>query len=299
MTLPKTPEGWAIHLTKILVTFQAAHGLDRFPVDVVSIAREYSKQVFPDEPITLVKGTRLSSKFDGMLTPNPAQPGEWGIIYNESIRSRGRINFTLAHELGHYLLHREMSAVQTMCSNNDMRNWKSEKGQIEAQANTFASFLLMPLDDFRAQLKLGEITLEFMQTLRKRYDVSLTAVILKWLQITEKRAMIVIAKDGFIDWAWSSDNLLKSGIFYRARQEVTVLPTASLAAKNDLLIDNLTGVQHPAGVWHRREEVREMTIFSERLGQSLSLLIFENRGPIAGTGTVGEWDCFDQFQSNH
>jgi Zn-dependent peptidase ImmA (M78 family) len=49
--------------------------------------------------------------------------------------SKGRINFTLGHELGHYLLHRHLSPEGFRCSSRDMLDWKSEHGQIEAQAN--------------------------------------------------------------------------------------------------------------------------------------------------------------------
>ena len=50
-----------------------------------------------------MKGIALSKGVEGMLMPHPSGSGEWGIVYNETIRSPGRRNFTLAHELGHYL----------------------------------------------------------------------------------------------------------------------------------------------------------------------------------------------------
>ena len=98
------------------------------------------------------------------------------------------------------------------------------RNKIEGEANTFASYLLMPLDDFRAQIKGRAIDIDVMTDLADRYAVSLTAAILKWMTITDKRAMIVVGKEGFIDWAWSSEPLLKSGIFYAARQTVIELP---------------------------------------------------------------------------
>ena len=109
MKLPSSPKGWAIHLSKLVKLFHEAHGLDRFPIKVAPLAMEYSRQVFPDASITLVEGIALSSQFDGMLMPSPRGEGEWGIVYNNAIQSPGRINFTLAHELGHYLLHRHVS----------------------------------------------------------------------------------------------------------------------------------------------------------------------------------------------
>lgn len=279
MSLPTTPEGWAIHLSKLVKIVHDAHGLDRFPIKVASIATDYSRQVFPDAPITMVEGLAMSRNFEGMLMPHPAGNGEWGIVYNDSIASKGRINFTLAHELGHYLLHRKISPKGMQCSGRTMLNWKAERGQVEVQANIFASFLLMPLDDFREQIRGVQIGMDLMRHLADRYEVSITAAILKWLGLTNKRAMIVIGKDGFIDWARSSDPLIKSGIFYRARQQVTPLPEQSLAARQELLFDNEGGIRHAAGIWLGSEEVHEMTIFSPQNEMSISLLVYPNDMP--------------------
>lgn len=300
MKLPTTPEGWAIHLSKLVTLFHTAHGLDQFPIKVAPLATEFSRQVFPDAPITMVEGRDMSSHFEGMLMPHPAGNGEWGIIYNSAITSKGRINFTLAHELGHYLLHRQLSPTGLQCSNRSMLDWRSAHGQIEAQANTFASFLLMPLDDFRAQIRSQDITMDLMRHLSDRYEVSITAAILKWLGITDKRAMIVIGKDGFIDWARSSDPLFKSGVFYRARQEVVPLPEQSLAAHSEVLADGVGDTVHPPGVWPGDEGVQEMTIFAHRNEMTISLLLYPNDAPARrwGDDELDEpeaWDTYDQF----
>jgi hypothetical protein len=135
--------------------------------------------------------------------------------------------------------------------------------------------------------------------LADRYAVSLTAAILKWMTITHKRAMIVIGKDGFIDWAWSSEPLLKSGVFYRARQEVTELPPASLAAQEVDWDTGRHGHHHPAGVWLGSEPVREMTVFSPGNEMSISLLLYPDRGPsrweMAELEEEPELDTFDKF----
>jgi hypothetical protein len=299
MKLPTTPQGWANHLSLLVKAFHNAHGLDRFPIKVAAIAKEYSRNVFPDAPITKVEGLDLSAKFEGMLMPHPDKNGEWGIVYNKSITSKGRINFTLAHELCHYLLHRQISPAGIRCSPRDMLDWKSELGQIEAQANTFASFLLMPLDDFREQVRGKSITMDLMEHLSDRYEVSITAAILKWLEITDKRAMIVVGKDGFIDWAWSSDRLFKSRIFYAARQQTIELPAQSLAA---LRIDEekaKAGVVHKKGIWRGDEDVHEMTVFAPRYEMTISLLVYPNGPPLRQSNYDAkepeELDTYDQF----
>src|SRR3984893_11028682 len=105
-----------------------------------------------------------------------------------------------------------------------MLEWKSEHGQIEAQANTFASFLLMPLDDFREQIRSQEITMALMRHLSDRYEISLPSALRQWRGITDRRAIVVVSKHNFIDWAWGSNRLFKSSIHYRARQEIVPLP---------------------------------------------------------------------------
>jgi len=300
LSLPTTPQGWAIRLTKILSLYQAAHGLPRFPIDVAALALDVSRQVFPDAPITMVGGLDLSKGVEGMLMPRRDGSGEWGIIYNDTIRSPGRQNFTLAHELGHYLLHRQTYPNGLECTNRDMADWDDVRNGIEAEANTFASYLLMPLDDFREQIKGRVIDIDLMTDLADRYAVSLTAAILKWMTITDKRGMIVVGKEGFIDWAWSSEPLLKSGVFYRARQTVTELPAASLAAQDVDWDTGRHGHLHPAGVWLGSEPVQEMTVFSPSNDQmTISLLIYPDRAPsrweMAELEEEQTVDTFDKF----
>ncbi|HBS50501.1 MAG TPA: hypothetical protein DEA05_10675 [Rhodobacteraceae bacterium] len=247
----------------------------------------------------MVGGLALSKGVEGMLMPHPSGSGEWGIIYNETIRSSGRRNFTLAHELGHYLLHRNANPRGLECTSRNMADWDEARNKIEGEANTFASYLLMPFDDFREQIKGRIVDIDVMTELAERYAVSLTAAILKWMTITDKRAMIVVGKEGFIDWAWSSEPLLKSGIFYRARQIVTELPAASLAAREVDWDTGRHGVEHPAGVWLGNEPVREMTVFSPGNEMSISLLLYPDQAPsrweMAELEEEDAVDTFDKF----
>jgi hypothetical protein len=49
-----------------------------------------------------------------------------GIIYNHAITSKGRINFTLAHEFGHYLIHRALYPNGFQCGQQQIVRWDSE-----------------------------------------------------------------------------------------------------------------------------------------------------------------------------
>ena len=69
-------------------------------------------------------------------------------IYNQSTQNTDRINFTIAHEFGHYLLHREFFNGAKQCTRRDMSNWCSNDGSIELEANDFAANFLMLAEDF-------------------------------------------------------------------------------------------------------------------------------------------------------
>lgn len=99
----------------ISAVLKAVLGPNRFPISVADVALELSSKWFPNNPLTLVEGAALPG-FDGALLPAP--PGErgWGIFYNSAVTSKGRINFTLAHEFGHYLLHRLAFPAGMQCS---------------------------------------------------------------------------------------------------------------------------------------------------------------------------------------
>ena len=251
-------------------------GPEHFPISIPVLAREYSSQRYPDDPISAVVGDNLPG-FDGALIKAPKGKKGWGIFYNDAIKSEGRINFTLAHEFGHYLIHRRLYPKGFRCGEQDVVRWDSEYGQIEHQANVFAANILMPLDDYRRQIKAdARVDFDMIAQCADRYCVSLVAAVLRWLSYTTRRAVLVVSRDGYILWARSSGEALKTDAFFRTTRGPIEIPALSLAARQDGLVDGRTGVLLPPGVWFP-EEVREMTIFSEQYDFAVSLLMLENR----------------------
>lgn len=267
MTQKVSPKRLANSLTTLLNT---AFGRERFPVDVKQLARDYSHQRYPGDPITLIQGANLP-EFDGALFKAPFNKKGWGIVYNDGIRSPGRINFTLAHEFGHYLLHRDDHPEGIECGQQDMVRWDGEYREIEQQANEFAATLLMPFDDFRIQIGPRiQPSLENISFCADRYRVSLVAATLRWLQYTESRSLLIVSRDGFILWARSSESALKSGAFIRtANRPPVAVPKASLTQQRPS--DNGSIVHHEGGIW-LPEPCRELAIVSEQFDFGLSLL---------------------------
>jgi IrrE N-terminal-like domain len=272
MTEPVYPQRWANDLTILL---NAVLGQDRFPVNVPEVAQEFSRKRFPDDPITVVRGSVLPG-FDGALARAPAGKTGWGIFYNTAIASSGRINFTLAHEFGHYLMHRQAYPNGIRCGDQDVVRWDSEYGQIEHQANVFSATLLMPLDDFRRQVpERIKADLDTMSGCAERYRVSLIAALLRWLEYTECRAVLVVSRDGYILWSRSSHRALKTRAFFRTSSGPIEIPAGSLAGRQDRLVDGRIGVEVPPGVWFP-EQVREMTVFADQYDFALTLLLLDD-----------------------
>jgi hypothetical protein len=239
VTAPFGPERWAIEITKVL---NLVLGPEHFPIDVIRVAREYTAQRFPNDPITMAQGSKLPG-FDGALFPAPAGRIGWGIVYNNALASPGRINFTLAHEFGHYLLHRIDYPDGIRCGEEDVTRWDSAYREIDDQANRFAASLLMPLDDFRRQINpRTRVDLDLISSCADRYRVSLIAATLRWLSYTTRRAVLVVSREGFILWSRASEMALKTRAFFRTSGTPIEIPAASLAAKQDQLVDNRAGV---------------------------------------------------------
>ncbi len=127
------------------------------PVDVLAAARALGLAVYQ---------TNLSEKnISGALVRNDmlegynllpetrqslfANPTGWTILVNDKEGGQ-RQRFTVAHEIGHYVLHRHLSEVADG-KLEDNQWYRSElSNQYEIEANRFAAELLMPQEHLEA-----------------------------------------------------------------------------------------------------------------------------------------------------
>ena len=280
-TLPTRPLPWASRLNDVLDTFHRIHGGDRFPVNVENLILEVPQTFQTGEPIC-IQGEAMDDEFEGALfNLNAGQPGKgnWAIIYNQAISSSGRIRFTLAHELGHYLIHRHLHG-EFNCSEADTLHWDSPERQMENQANEFAAHLLMPRPDYEAQIKSAAIDIDVLGGCAERYGVSLTAVILKWLEFTPQRAVLVMSNNGVVQWARGSQSGKWLSIGLNKKQpdcQRKRLPkNCSTMLQTDSNVDR-QGTKMDARIWFPGEPdgmaLREMRIVSDQYRQTMTLLI--------------------------
>jgi Zn-dependent peptidase ImmA (M78 family) len=149
-------------------------GLERGPVPVDKIATSLGIEITLDEVDDGLSGFLLRDKKVGRT-----------VIGANKSHHKNRQRFTIAHELGHYLLHEgELVHLDEELGSFavDFRDHVSSKGEDvnEKEANYFAAELLMPAKFLKQDLEgkhfdlLGDSAA--LEGMAKRYKVSLQAL---------------------------------------------------------------------------------------------------------------------------
>ena len=287
----------AIRITKMLDIVFGEDRFDRHPVDVALLAREYSAQIAPNSPIHDVEERNIPGCM-GALIYSESHPRQWGIVYHKG-QTPGRRAFTIGHEFGHYVLHRGLIETGNRYDGGVYCDEESvvrrNGGGIEKEADAFAATLLMPFHDFRRQLPANDRPdFNKLSQLAARYGVSLIAVILRWLEYTETRAIMIVSNEGFAHWARSSEAAFKSGRFIRTKQVAYPLPPQAKAVRREFSEEAKIGILQPEGAWGFPERAVEMCIRSDRYDLEITLLHFDNVGPVF-QADAHEMDVYDRF----
>lgn len=141
--------------------------LDEYPVKLGEIAKRLGVRVLLS---TLPRGT------SGQICK---EDGEFVIRINRH-EAKHRQRFTLAHELAHFLLHRDRIEASGGWSENVLLR-SGQPDQIEFEANRLASDLVIPsakLAEATAAYR-GAITAEVIDDLARRFKVSNAAMEIK------------------------------------------------------------------------------------------------------------------------
>jgi hypothetical protein len=280
---------WATELTQLL---RAVLGDERFPVDVEKLAMEVSASRFPKDPLKAIKGGNLPG-FEGALYPLGDPRDGWAIIYNNANVSPGRIRFTTGHEFGHYLAHRHLLPDGIECDDKVVIQ-RAGIG-IEKEADEFAAYLLMPFDDFRKRVSSTDKPgIDELSACAERYGVSLVAAIMRWLEYTERRAILVVSRDGGAIWSKASDAAFRSGRFIRTAKQTFMLPAESLAVREQFDGAGRAIGTHPPGVWFP-EVTEEISVRSNRYDLTLSLLHLAKEYRYQSSAEPELMDTFEKF----
>lgn len=102
------------------------------------------------------------------------------IEYNPS-RPRGRVRYSIAHEIAHTLFPDFQEQVRNRASRHEM---KGDDWQLETLCNIAAAEFLMPIGSLGG-FSQQDLNIDRVLQLRKEYDVSTEAVLLRAVHATE------------------------------------------------------------------------------------------------------------------
>lgn len=123
-----------------------------------------------------------------------------------------RLRFSFAHELGHFLIdsHRNALLNPAIPSHGSVASLESAL-LVEREADMFAACLLMPEDRLRQDIFRKKFCFTLIDELSKKYMVSLTAVMLRFIALGNHPIMLACSKAGKLKWLrYSEDFPFKS-----------------------------------------------------------------------------------------
>ena len=149
--------------------------------------------------------------------------------------------------------------------------------KMEAEANTFAAFLLMPANDFREQIKSQIVTIDLLGHCAARYGSSFTATALKWLEITDEAAMLVVARNEFVCWSYPNKLASRKGAYLPPG---TPVPQSAIDRLSSAAQSRSQWCRVEPGVWHSTMEAEESAIVSDQFELAIFLVRFPTTGAV-------------------
>jgi hypothetical protein len=208
-----------------------------------------------------------------------------GAILVASERSRQRWRFSIAHELGHFVIpsHLPRPGERSLCSAehlgiHDMKE-QDRRRRMEAEANRFAGLLLIPPPVLRGELKaIRRPDVSDVVRLAKLFDVSKDAMARAYADCTREAVAIAVIRNGCVLRTYRNAANFPALAVWRGQP----VPAGSLAGTTfePGQVSNVEDFE--PGLWVREPDDRTVTALTEQvLGQrdgfSLLMLVAELR----------------------
>jgi hypothetical protein len=188
------PKKEAIRLTKLWQQY----GPNTYPLDLDQLVN--GAILTSDFSDALVIDRNRFESFEGSLIRTKGTR-KWTALLNTQVKNTRRRRFTFAHELGHFMCHRELRA-KFEDSEETLNDFHDD---IETEANVFASWLLMPANLIRSEFGGAQWETGALREIGNRFECSLQASALRYVRLSRKPIAFVVSRDGMILWSAKSD----------------------------------------------------------------------------------------------
>jgi len=144
------------------------------PFDVIQLAKLNGIQVRPYELVT-----------DARILPESKE--KFRIEYNP-FQSAARINFSIAHEIGHTLFSDCAETIRYREEKLEDESW-----QLEFLCNIAAAELLLPYAEFSNEANDAVLNIDSIINLARKYNASVESVFLRFCEVVEKPCTMALA----------------------------------------------------------------------------------------------------------
>lgn len=169
----------------------------------------------------LVRDDRLDSAVARLV-----RDGDRALVrVSDRIQEPGRRRFAIAHEIGHWLLHRKQSQLLA-CTNEDMLAAYGSS-PFEVEASVFAGALLMPQHLFIERTSGRRPTRDVITDLCEYFDTTLTATAMRYVEASNDYYAFVVSERNKIRWWRASDSFMNLSLWIECGSSV---PANSAAA---------------------------------------------------------------------
>ncbi len=244
----------------------------RLPVNPLAIAKE--------EGVELAPG-RYGEKFDARIKFVRSKK-TFILFYKESGPglTEGRVRFSIGHELGHYYLPHHRKYLLSGQSHNSVTDFRSPDPR-EAEADEFASALLMPNELFAGALKSRNVTIcnlaDLSRLAENAFHTSLTSTVRRYVALDWEPCSMVVSEAGKVKWAMHSDSMKALGMRWieSATRVPNTTPTSRLWARlgKEVTLERTEG-RVDAEIWFERPFRSRLWEEAVPLGYSGQILTF-------------------------
>ena len=200
--------------------------------------------------------------------------GDKGLIkVRKDIIYPGQKRFAIAHELGHWELHKKVSQFFACTSADMVASYKTSAQ--EGEANIFAAGLLMPSGPFIAHTGKKDFNFETVSELAEIFNTSLTATAIRYAYLSDDYYAVVCSESEKIKW-WRGSDDFESAFWISPGTQLSVNTVASGLFKDK--DRNINSEEVDIDAWCDKSSLYESTTFIEesryfeRYNQVITLL---------------------------
>ena len=238
-------------------------------------AREWAEEIleneFPDlrppvNPLELLSkerglkviGADFRNRFDGQLEYHPTKR-RFLLFFNTKYDSavfegehHPRTRFSVSHEAGHFFLeHHRQYLLRGGKSHGSRSEFRDNSSMVEAEADAFASGLLLPSKLARPLVNDGELSRAKVERIASTFQTSFLSTAIRSVQLSDFPCAVCGIRDGRVAWRFQSATCVEGKCYPPGTKEL-VSPTAVSAWKQfSELGTGDTSVDGRLGHWFR------------------------------------------------